>query len=167
MVERLQTFGVVWKTKYQKYSVIKLSGLWIFQPPVTFFYKNSNSVYYTGSLLAFKLSRDLNSSLKPKLYLNTKSSVKPILRLTLVLELGLKLSFRGKDRLETQFKTELRLLTTNSSWLPWAEGCQSSRQPSDASLPYQTLVCLCSCERLQHLPGQQKDRGSNPVRSLV
>jgi len=79
-----------------------------FNPQLLFLNRNSNSVYYTGSLLAFRLSRDLNSSLNPKLNLNTKSSVKPMLRLTLVLELGLKLSFGGKDRLETQFKTEFK-----------------------------------------------------------
>jgi len=33
-------------------------------------------------------------------------------------------------------------LTTNSSWLPWGEGCHASHQPSDASTPFNQLISL-------------------------
>ena len=41
---------------------------------------------------------------------------------------------------------QLLSLTTNSSWLPWREGCHASHQPSDASTPGSITVtagCIC------------------------
>jgi len=37
-------------------------------------------------------------------------------------------------------------LTTNSSWIPWGEGCHASHQPSDASTPNTRNLWYC-----QHL----------------